>query len=349
MKSLWRTARSAATSTPYTPDRRAEDRATMDLSCGLFPGPAIAEQARLAESLGYKRVWTFDSPALYGDVFIAMAQVAEATESIGVGASVLVPGLRHVMVTASAIASLEQLAPGRVAVAIGTGFSGRRMLGKRALPWSATEQYISHLRALLRGEDVEIDGEITRMAHPAGLVAERPVEVPILVAANGPKGLAVARRHADGVMCVTAPQPDWNWCSLLAFGTVLEEGEDFDSARAFEAVAPGVAVIYHGTYEAAGEAVDAMPGGAEWRKEIEAIPLRVRHLAVHEGHMVEINARDRRHVSPQMLAASFTGTPEQLRLRLRELADAGLSELLYAPLGPDPERELRAMREVVEG
>jgi 5,10-methylenetetrahydromethanopterin reductase len=319
----------------------------MKLSCGLFPNPDIVEQAKLAESLGYERVWVYDSPALYTDVWIALARIAEATERIGLGPAVLIPSLRHVLVTASAIATVEELAPGRLAVAIGTGFTGRRMLGKKALPWRDVARYIEQLRGLLRGEEVEVDGAITKMAHPATCAPARPLKTPIVVAANGPKGLDVAKRLGDGVMCVAAPQPGFDWCALLAFGTVLDEGEDVTSARAFETLAPGISMIYHGTYEASPQGLDALPGGPGWREEIEAIPERVRHMAVHEGHLVEITERDRRHISPALGGASFSGTPEALRARVRDWEQAGLTELLYAPNVSFVERELRAMADAV--
>jgi len=189
---------------------------------------------------------------------------------------------------------------------------------------------------------------VIRMSHPRGYAPLRPLATPIGVAANGPKGLAVARALGDGVMCAAAPQPGFDWCSLLVFGTVLDPGEDARTPRVFDAAGPGIAVVYHGTYEAAGAAVDNLPGGAGWRAEIEGIPERVRHLAVHEGHMVEVSERDRRHVSPDLLGATFSGTREQLRERLAGLEAGGLTELIYAPAGPDIARELRAMAEVVE-
>ena len=100
-------------------------------------------------------------------------------------------------------------------------------------------------------------------------------------------------------------------------------------------------------YEASGEGVDALPGGREWRLEIEKIPEETRGLAVHEDHLVRVTDLDRRFISPQMGAAFFTGTPEQLRKRLTDLEAAGLTELLYTPLGPDIEREMCRMAEVV--
>jgi 5,10-methylenetetrahydromethanopterin reductase len=317
----------------------------MELSCGLPPGPDTVRLARLAEELGYRRAWLYDSAALYGDVWVALAEVARATSRLGLGTAVLVPSFRHVLATASAIASLEQLAPGRLAVAIGTGFTGRYALGQKPLPWREVERYVAELRGLLRGETVQVDGAAVQMLHPPGFAPPRPIRTPILVAANGPKGLEVARKHGDGAMCVAAPQAGFAWCAVFGFGTVLDEGETPASPRAFDALAPALAVIYHGSYEAGGARVDALPGGRAWREEIEKLPAGVRHLAVHEDHMVRATERDRRHLSPALAGATFTGTRAALRARLAELEAAGMTELVYAPHGPDPGRELRAMAE----
>ena len=105
----------------------------MRLSCGIVPSPNAPEISALAEELGYHRAWFYDSPALYGDVWIAIARALDRTERIGVGTAVLVPSLRHVVTTAAAIGSIEAQAPGRLAVAIGSGFTGRAMFGKPAI------------------------------------------------------------------------------------------------------------------------------------------------------------------------------------------------------------------------
>ncbi|MDZ7785433.1 MAG: LLM class flavin-dependent oxidoreductase [Halioglobus sp.] len=104
----------------------------MDLSCSLPPSAAIVSQVQLAESLGYQRVWVSDSPALYSDPWAALALAATGTTRIGLGVAVLTPSTRHVMANAAAIAGIEALAPGRLAVAVGTGFTARRLFGKTA-------------------------------------------------------------------------------------------------------------------------------------------------------------------------------------------------------------------------
>jgi 5,10-methylenetetrahydromethanopterin reductase len=315
----------------------------MEISCAFPPHPDVPSHIQLAESLGYTRAWLYDSPALYGDVWVGLALAAERTERIGLGTAVLIPSLRHVLTTASAIATIEEMAPGRLSVAIGTGFTGRRMLGQNPLPWREVRSYIEDLRALLHGETVVVDGQRIQMGHPEGHAPARPIATPIVVAANGPRGLAVARELGDGVMCVGAPQEGFDWCSMLVFGTVLDDGEDLSSPRVFEAIGPGISVIYHGAYEANPESLDGLPGGAAWREEIERVPEDVRHLHVHADHLVTLTELDRRHVSPELAGTTFTGSPEQLRRRIYELEDAGLTELLYAPMGPDVPRELRSL------
>src|SRR5680860_1356801 len=169
----------------------------IEVSCGIPPGPDCVSHARLAEELGYERVWLYDSPALYPDIWVSLARIAEATDRIGFGPAVLVPSLRHVMVTANAIATVDGLAPGRLTVAIGTGFTGRMALGQPALTWAWVERYVRQLRGLLAGESVEVDGELVRLMPPTGYL-DLPVDVPIRIGANGPKGLAVARELGDG-------------------------------------------------------------------------------------------------------------------------------------------------------
>jgi 5,10-methylenetetrahydromethanopterin reductase len=107
----------------------------------------------LADQLGYRRAWLYDSPAVYPDVWMILGRCAERTSRIGLGPAVLVPSLRHPMVNAAAIAALAELAPGRVAVAVGAGFTGRSALGQRPMRWSDVAGYVRVLRELLRARN----------------------------------------------------------------------------------------------------------------------------------------------------------------------------------------------------
>jgi 5,10-methylenetetrahydromethanopterin reductase len=296
-----------------------------------------------AERLGYTRAWLYDSPALYSDIWMIAALCAERTTRIGLGPAVIVPNLRHPLTQASAISTLEQLAPGRVAVAIGTGFTGRMAMGQKPLSWAYMRRYIEQLRALLRGEQVEVDGALVQMMHGEQHAPKRPIATPIVVGANGPKGFEVTRALGDGVMTVATGEPSFSWCATLALGTVLDEGEDAGSARALAAAGPGLTVVYHAMYESDPASVDSLPGGAEWRARIEQIPAPERHLTVHEDHLVRVTDRDRALVNGDMVRAfTWTASPAEIRARLDALEASGVTEILYAPMGPDVPRELQA-------
>ena len=331
----------------------------MDLSAAFATSLDTPEHIRIAEDLGYARAWCYDSPALYPDVWMVLGLAAARTSRIGLGPGVLVPSLRHPMVNAAAIASLAQLAPGRVAVAVGAGFTGRYVLGQRAMRWVDVAAYVRVLRALLRGESAEWEGRVIRMIHPDGFVAARPVDdVPILIGADGPKGLAVAKDLGDGVFSAAAPSADVDsppWRALLAFGTVMADGESVGDERVLAAAGHGMAVAYHAVYERGGaSAVDGLPGGRVWRDAVEAVPGDERHLAIHENHLVTMSDRDRAALdaggSALLPVVSMTGSAAQLRDRLAQLESAGVTELAYQPAGPDIPGELERMRAaLVEG
>src|SRR5262245_34953436 len=146
-------------------------------------------------------------------------------------------------------------------------------------------------------------------------------------------------------MCAGVIPPGVRDAYLLSFGTVLRDGETFESPRVLDAIGPAIAVVYHGAYQAGGApAVDPLPGGPAWRAEIEQFPEAARHLYVHEGHIYELTDRDRRHIAPALGATTFTGTPAQLRERATAYEAQGIAEIVYAPIGPDIPGELRAMR-----
>jgi 5,10-methylenetetrahydromethanopterin reductase len=322
----------------------------MQLSCAFPAAARHVEHAAQAEDLGYENVWFYDSPALYEDVWMVLALAARATSRVGLGPAVLVPDLRDVLVTASAIATLEDLAPGRARVAIGTGFTGRMVRGQRPLPWRFVADYVRSLRALLRGDSVELDGKLVRMMHPEGYAPRRPIATPIVVAATGPKGTEIARELGDGIMCAVTPVAGFESCALLCFGTVLDDGEQPGDERVLAAAGPAGAVAFHGIYEADPDAVGNLPGGDVWRGAIEAIPVEERHLAIHEGHLVHLTDRDRAALDPNLLPAfTWTGAPGDIRSRAEAAGAAGVTELLYAPMGPDVERELRTFRDAVAG
>jgi len=320
----------------------------MRISCAFGPSSRTVEHIALAEELGYDRAWVYDSPGVYLDAWATLALAAQRTERIGLGTGVATPSLRHPLVVAAAIATVEDLAPGRVAAGFGAGASARWLLGQSAMRWAEVGAYVAAVRGLLRGEQVEWEGRRIAMMQPPGWGPARPLDVPVMIAAEGPKGLAVAREHGDGVSTfVNAAPREFDWIMRLVFGTVLEDGEALDSDRVVDAVGAIAGLGYHATYEWQGpEAVRGLPNGEGWLDTVLAVPEAERHLAVHEGHGVVVNDIDRKYVPRELGAAStWVGTVADLRAKVEELAADGVTEVTYQPGGADVARELRTFAE----
>lgn len=317
---------------------------SMDLGCTLSTSLATPEHIRIAEELGYASAWCHYSPAIYADPWMMLAMASERTSRIGLGVSVVVPRFRHVADVAGSTATLAQLAPGRVTVAVGSGFSSAALLGGRGTPWATVEAFVTQLRALLAGESIELEGRSMSLLHSKESGISLPVDAALWVAAHGPKGFAVASRVADGV--ITNPThgggsiPFDGFYGLSYYGTVLDPGESFDDRAVIERVGPGAALALHmgphgplaGTEEEVG-----------FTGQINALPEEDRLIATHQGHLIALSDLDRQYVTGNVVRdGTLSGTAAHIRASLDAFEQSGASRFCYTPVGPDIPRELEA-------
>ncbi len=313
----------------------------------LPPGPRTVEYARLAEELGFRAVWCPEVPAFGHDMWVTLARIAEKTTRLKFGPAVLIPSYRHPMAQASAIATIEQIAPGRLMVGFGTGFTGRAGMGQKPLTLASMRAYIVQVRALLRGDAVEIDGGLAQILASDGWLPDRPITVPLYMAGQGPKARALAKEIADGLISLGGPAEGFETCLVSATGTVLDEGEDVTSPRASAVLKPIVALAYHHRYTTDPESVRALPNGDAWLASVERVDARVRHLSVHRGHNLDIsNGHDALVDVSAAKRTTFTGTRAELRERLARLEAGGATGIIFGTSGYDVARELRAFAEV---
>jgi 5,10-methylenetetrahydromethanopterin reductase len=166
------------------------------------PATEVAAFAREAEQAGFDVAWVPDSQFLWRDVWATLALVATSTERIAIGTAVTNFETRDVAVTAGAAATIEELAPGRFRLGVGTGDSAVKTIGLSPTRLAQMREHFSTLRALWRGEAVDFGERRTRMKiAPAR-------ELPIYMAASGPKALALAGELADGVIVLAGMSPE---------------------------------------------------------------------------------------------------------------------------------------------
>jgi 5,10-methylenetetrahydromethanopterin reductase len=171
---------------------------------GTVPVAQLARQAAVAESIGCDSVWVIDSQLLCREVYLTLAACLAQTTTLRVATGVTQPATRHPSVAASALATLAEMSGGRAIMGIGTGFSSLRTIGLPAAKIAEVEAYASAVRRLLRGEHVAfeqgVQGRITWL--------DQPLDVPIVVAASGPRMTRAAARFADGVILHQGISPD---------------------------------------------------------------------------------------------------------------------------------------------
>ncbi len=161
---------------------------------------AFAADVARAEGLGWDVAFLPDSQLRRRDTYVLLAAAARATTRIVMGPLLANPVTRHPTVTASSIATIDELAPGRTLLGMGIGDTAVRMAGLRPARVAELEASTRLMCALLRGESVEVGA-----ARPAFLPHHRPV--PVWIAAGGPRTLRMAGGVADGVFIRVGTHP----------------------------------------------------------------------------------------------------------------------------------------------
>jgi probable F420-dependent oxidoreductase len=186
---------------------------------------------RQAEAAGFAYGWLFDSHVLWREPYPLLTLMAGVTETMRLGTCVTNPGTREPSVTASALATLDEISGGRMDLGIGRGDSARRVLGKPPITMADTETAVRVIRALVAGEHVEYEGTDLHFPWTGGW------NLPIWIAGYGPMALAMTGRIADGVILQLADPDLIGWFAGQVRDAASAAGRDPASIRV-QAAAP---------------------------------------------------------------------------------------------------------------
>ena len=187
--------------------------------------------ARLGEDVGFDYLWLFDSHVLWRDPYPLLTLMAQATSTMRLGTCVTNPATREPSVTASVLATLDELSDGRMDLGIGRGDSARRVLGKPPTTMATLEEAISVIRALVAGEHVEYEGTDLHFPWTRGW------DLPVWVAGYGPMALAMTGRVADGLILQLADPDLIRWFVAQVRDAAAAAGRDPGSIKV-QAAAP---------------------------------------------------------------------------------------------------------------
>jgi len=303
---------------------------------------------------------------IYSDVYVCLALAAEHTKRIKLATGVAIPSNRIEPVTAHSIATINLLAPGRTILGIGTGFTGRNTMGLPPVPLGQVRSYIKMVRSLLHGEEVMYrDGKherVIRFLHPHHGYINLQDQIPIYLAADGPKALELVGELADGwVTVLSGPErfrekfesvkqgahragrsvenlPN----AVLTSGCILRDGESATSPRVIERMGPFAIVFLHALWEQSAVAAALPPAltklWEDYRDEYVAkmkTPSGKRYLEVHEGHLIYMKPGEEGYIDETLVRSmTLTGRGDEIIARLKALEAAGVKQVAIQVVWP---------------
>ncbi len=332
----------------------------MDFGIALPTAADSWKLAQRAEELGFTHAWFYDTQMLSADCFVAMGAAAVNTRRIRLGTGVLVPSNRIAPVTANALATLNQLAPGRIDFGVGTGFTARRAMGFGAIKVKDMETYIAQVYGLLRREtvDFEMEGQTRkiRFLNPELPLFNTKDPIALHLSAFGPRTRALTAKLKagwidfvgkveNGIKEVEAMREAWGkaghamgdlQATAFALGCVLQDGEPADSERAMAQAGPRAAVMLH---RAADEALAGLAPGvtmlSKTTPELQAYidlargfePKDAPYLQNHRGHLMFVKPEEKSFVTADLIrATSFTASEAEIKQRIDRLRGAGYTQ-----------------------
>lgn len=326
----------------------------------------IAPRAQRYEDAGFDGYFITDSQNLWKECWVALTTAALSTRRMALGVYVTNPVTRHPAVTASAAASLQEVAGRRVVLGVGRGDSALAHIGYGLVPTDRFGRFLGRVQGYLRGESVSFaydDGPSLPDAESLGygtlpeggkirwLPTEHQPKVAVDVATSGARVMRLAAQHADGVTFAFGADPDRVAAAAADARRACEAaGRDpaslsvsalvplvvhTSAERARDMAAGMVATIGRWMVQQGGEVAASLDDGLRSQ-------LRAATAAYDMTKHGETSSDQSRVLTPGLVdRLAVVGPPEVCLARVREFLDLGLERIVISPQvrGASPEDE----------
>jgi len=324
----------------------------MDFGFTLKPEHSIDRTialTRQAEAAGFAYGWLFDSHILWKDVYPLLTLMAVNTERMRLGTCVTNPATRDITVTASVLATLDEISGGRMDLGIGRGDSAQRVLGKGPVKTRVLDKAVGVIKDLVEGRST------TYMDTELDLTWSSRYDLPVWIAGYGPMVLGMTGRSADGVILQLADVDLIKWMIGIMRGAAEEVGRDPSEIKV-QAAAPA----HVGPVEECREHVRWFPALVSNhvadlvdkypREEMpESLTGYIRDREGYDyRHHAEVGSDNAEFVADEVADRfSIVGPPEEHVRRLVELREAGVDQFNLYLMNGDEEAQLEAYGEHV--
>jgi 5,10-methylenetetrahydromethanopterin reductase len=306
----------------------------------------IGYMAKLAEDAGFQNIWITDH---YNnrDVWTTLAVLSMMTNKINLGTGVTNPYTRNAAITASSIASINELSGGRAILGIGPG--DKATFDKMGIDWDKplthVKESVMAIRAFLARSQVNQAG------FKGAQMAFATSKIPIYIGAQGPKMLELSGAIADGVLINASHPDDFKFAVPMIRQGAEKAGRnpedvqvcayasfsaDKDPAKAINASKIVVAFIVAGSPQ---NVLERHGIGMDEAKTISEAIAKYDFKSAMDA------------VTAKMTEAfSVSGAPVDCRARVDELLKTGVTQIVVgSPIGPNKERAIKLIGKQVIG
>jgi probable F420-dependent oxidoreductase len=319
----------------------------MDFGFTLKPVHGIERTialTRQAEAAGFSHGWLFDAHVPFREVYPLLTLMALNTKHMRLGTCVTNPATREPSVTASALATLDEISGGRMDLGIGRGDSAVRVLGKPPTTMKTLEEAVTVIRDLVEGRTTRYEGADLDLPWTGKW------KLPVWIAGYGPMALAMTGRIADGLILQLADPDLIRWMVDLMHASAATAGRDPASIKV-QAAAPA----HVGLLEECRERVRWFPALVSNhvvdlvnRYPSDQLPqsltgyIRDREDGDHLHH-AETGPSNAAFVKVDVVDRfAIVGPPEEHVRRLKELSEAGVDQFNFYLMSGNEEGQLEA-------
>lgn len=318
----------------------------MDFGFTLKPAGSVERMVALtrqAEAAGFGYGWLFDAHVPFREVYPLLTLMAVNTVHMRLGTCVTNPATRDPSVTASALATLDEISAGRMDLGIGRGDSSVRVLGKPPTTMKTLEQAVTVIRDLVEGRTTGHDGADLALPWTGSW------KLPVWIAGYGPMALAMTGRIADGLILQLADLDLIRWMAGIMREAATDAGRDPASIKV-QAAAPA----HVGPIEEARDHVRWFPAlvidhivDVVNRYPSDRLPESLTgYLGYRDGDRnrhAEFETSDVEFVGDDVVDRfTIVGPPEEHVRRLKELSEAGVDQFNLYLMSGDEETQLEA-------
>jgi len=314
---------------------------------GAYPPAEFEGMVERIDALGFDHLWLTDSSLHARNSYAYLTLAAKASPRLRLGTAVTNPLTRHPAITAAAAATLDEISGGRMILGMGAGDRPLLALGMKPSPIATLRASVAAIRELWSGAHVSVEDRAFTL-HDAQLQFAARADIPVYIAASGPRTLELAGEIADGVILLVGLFPE-----ALAWAI---EHVDRGAAKAGRA-RPHVAVFAYGAIGEDQEAAMAsarsiaawFPQTAPAISELAGIPatlVKEVRKRYEGGEFQEAEEAARLLPDDFVRSVALAGDEAHARGRVAAAIDAGADSVHVFPLGADRMRTVETFASV---